>query len=217
MHYYFYLFLIPIIYANDCEEICNITLSVMENTSTERLQWNLMDLIYNRTLSFENFQFSLSNPSDYFEIEFKILKFRLTELDRETICKKSFLNDECSLQLQIFTQTSFLIIFKMIILDENDWKPFFNQDYIHLNIRENLPTYHRIQLPSAYDDDSIQYDIDHYEIFNNTDEIENIFQLERSHDELKLKLLKKLNCELKNNYQLYIIAIDKGGLKSNIL
>ncbi|CAF4546163.1 unnamed protein product, partial [Rotaria magnacalcarata] len=57
----------------------------MENTSTERLQWNLMDLIYNRTLSFENFQFSLSNPSDYFEIEFKILKFRLTELDRETI------------------------------------------------------------------------------------------------------------------------------------
>ncbi|CAF3006864.1 unnamed protein product [Rotaria socialis] len=217
MHYYFYLLLIPIIYANDCEEICNITLSVMENTPTERLQWNLMDLIYNRTLSFENFQFSLSNPSDYFEIESKILKFRLTELDRETICKKSFLNDECSLQLQIFTQTSFLIIFKMIILDENDWKPFFNQDYIHLNIRENLSTYHRIQLPSAYDDDSIQYDIDYYEIFNNTDEIENIFQLERSHDELKLKLLKKLNCELKNNYQLYIIAIDKGGLKSNIL
>ncbi|CAF0903050.1 unnamed protein product [Rotaria sordida] len=217
-HCYFYLFLFPIICAYDCEEVCNITLSVMENTSIEKLQWNLNDLISNRTSSLEYLQFSLSNPSDYFEIELtKILKFRLIELDREKICKNNLLNDECSLQLQIFTQTSFIIIFKMIILDENDWKPLFNQDYIYLNIRENLPINYRVQLPIAYDYDSIQYNIDHYEFINNIEEIEKLFQLEKFHDELRLKLLKKLNCELKNNYQLYIIAIDKGGLKSNVL
>ncbi len=61
------------------------------------------------------------------------------------------------------------------------------------------------------------YNIDHYEFINNTDEIERIFQLEKSHDELQLKLIQKLDCEVKNNYQLYIIAIDKGGWKSNVL
>lgn len=217
MHYYFYLFLVPIIYAYDRQEVCNITLSVMENTSVETLQWNLIDLIHNRTTSFEKLQFALSNPSDYFEIETNILKFRLPELDREKICKSNLLNDECSLQLQIFTQTSCIIIFKMIILDLNDWKPTFIQDYIDLIIRENLPINHRVQLPIAYDEDSSQYDVDHYEFINSTEEIDNIFQLEKSHDELRLKLLKKLNCEWKNNYQLYIIAIDKGGLKSNVL
>ncbi|CAF0984110.1 unnamed protein product [Rotaria sp. Silwood1] len=217
-YYCFYLFFIPIIYVCNCEEICNITFSVMENTAIDKLQWNLNDLIHNRTLSFEYLQFSLSNPSDYFEIEStKILKFRLTVLDREKICKKNLFNDECSLQLQIFTQTSFIIIFKMIILDENDWKPLFNQDYIHLNIRENLPINYRVQLPIAHDYDSIQYNIDHYEFTNNTEEMEKIFLLEKSHDELRLQLLKNLNCELQNNYQLYIIAIDKGGLKSNVL
>ncbi len=185
----------------------------MENTPIEKLKWNLIDLLYNRTSSPEYLQFSLSNPSDYFEINSTILKFRLKELDREQICP----NDECLIQLQIFTQTSFIIIFQMIILDENDWKPLFTQDYIYLNIRENLPMNYPVQLPIADDYDSIKYNIDHYEFINNTDEIERIFQLEKSHDELQLKLIQKLDCELKNNYQLYIIAIDKGGWKSNVL
>ena len=30
---------------------------------------------------------------------------------------------------------SALIIFKLIILDENDWIPIFNQDYININIQ----------------------------------------------------------------------------------
>jgi hypothetical protein len=209
MNYYFYLFLLRIIYAYNCEDICNITVSVRENTSIDKLKWNLMNLTSNRTA-----QFSLSNPSDYFEIKSTILKYRLNVFDRELICK---FNDECSLQLQIFTQTSLIILFKLIILDENDWKPLFNQDYIHLTIRENLPINYRIQLPIAYDYDSIKYNINSYEFINNTEEFERIFQLEKSHDELRLKLLKKFDCEVKNNYQLYIIAIDKGGLKSNIL
>src|ERR1700734_1558505 len=111
----------------------------------------------------------------------------------------------------------FIILFKIIILDENDCIPLFNQDYIYLNIRENLSINYRVQLPIAYDYDSIKYNIDHYEFINNTDDIEKIFELEKFYDELRLKLLKELDCELKNNYQLYIIAIDKGGLKSNIL
>jgi hypothetical protein len=142
------------------------------------------------------------------------------ELDREEICNKIFLNnDECSLQLQIFTQTSFIILFKMIILDINDWKPYFKTDYIHINIRENLPINYRVQLPIAYDHDSSKYNIDYYEFIPNNDSflIKQIFQLEKFHDELRLKLLKKLDCEERNNYQLAIIAVDKGGLKSNIL
>ncbi len=212
-----YILLIPLIFAYDCEEICRVRLSVMENTPMKNLKWNLMDLLSNRTASYEHFQYSLSNPSNYFELDSMILKFRLKEFDREKICKNIFLTDECALELQIFTQTSFIILFKLIILDDNDWKPTFNQDSIALIIRENLPIDHRVQLPIVYDYDSIKYNIDHYEFVGDIDEIEKIFQLEKSYDELRLKLLKKLDCEMKTNYQLSIIAIDKGGLKSNIL
>ncbi|UJR20728.1 hypothetical protein I4U23_023848 [Adineta vaga] len=215
---YLHVLLLPIIFAYDCEEICNVTLSVMENTPHENLQWNLTNLLSNRTSLYQYLQFSLSNPSKYFEIHSPTLKFRSIEFDREQICENRNVNDECSLQLQIFTQTSFLLIFKLIILDENDWKPFFSQDYISLIIRENLPRNHRVQLPIAYDYDSIQYNIDHYEFLNhNIEEIQRIFQLEQSQDELRLKLLRILDCEMKNNYQLYIIAIDKSGYRSNIL
>jgi len=216
MFCYIYLFFIPIIFAYDCEDICHVTISIMENTLIEKLKWNLIDLLFNRTESYQYFQYSLSNPSDYFEIESTIIKYRLKEFDREKICQNIF--NECSLELQIFTQTSFIILFKLIILDENDWIPLFNQNYIHLNIRENLSINYRVQLPIAYDYDSIKYNIDYYEFINNTEEIERIFQLEKSsHDEFRLRLLKKLDCESKNNYQLFIMAIDKGGLKSNIL
>lgn len=220
--YFIILFILPIVvYSYDCREICNITVYVNENTPVNELQWNIIDLLYNRTLTlfpFEHYQYSLSNPSDYFQINSPILKYRLEELDREKICNKIFFqDDECSLQLQIFTQTSFIILFKLIILDINDWKPYFTNDYIHINIRENLPINYRVQLPIAYDHDSYKYNIDSYEFLNADNTIKELFQLEKFYDELRLKLLKKLDCEQKNNYQLQIIAIDKGGLKSNIL
>ena len=215
------LFILPNVLSYDCREICNLTVYVNENTPYDELKWNLIDLLYNRTLTlfpFEHYQYSLSNPSNYFQINTPILKFRLQELDREKICNKIFFNDdECSLQLQIFTQTSFIILFKLIILDINDWKPFFENEYININIRENLPINYRIQLPIAYDYDSFKYNIDYYQFINDDDLIKNVFQLEKFHDELRLKLLKKLDCEEKNNYQLEIIAVDKGGLKSNVL
>jgi len=224
MIYYSYLIILlflPNILTFDCREICNLTVYVNENTPNNELKWNLINLLSNRTLSlfpFEHYQYSLSNPSDYFQIDSPILKFRLQELDREKICNKIFFNDdECSLQLQIFTQTSFIILFKLIILDINDWKPYFNNDYIHINIRENLPINYRVQLPVAYDHDSYKYNIDYYKFLNDDYLINDLFQLEKFHDELRLKLLKKLDCEQKNNYQLQIIAVDKGGLKSNVL
>ncbi|CAF0749742.1 unnamed protein product [Adineta steineri] len=225
IHYFIILFslLLPNVLTYDCQEICNITVYVNENTPNNELQWNLINLLSNRTLKsdqYEKYQYSLSNPSDYFEIQSPMLKFRLNELDREKICNKIFFHDdECSLQLQIFTPTSFIILFKLVILDINDWKPYFKNDYIHINIRENLPINYRVQLPIAYDHDSSKYNIDHYEFITNDTQIiiKDIFQLEQIHDELRLKLLKKLDCEQKDNYQLEILAIDKGGLKSNIL
>ncbi|CAF3518749.1 unnamed protein product [Rotaria sp. Silwood1] len=220
-YYFIILFVLPNVLTYDCREICNLTVFVYENTSNDKLQWNLIDLLYNRTLTtfpYEHYQYSLSNPSEYFEIDSPILKFRLLELDREQICNKNFFNDhECSLQLQIFTQTSFFILFKLIILDINDWKPYFKDDHIDINIRENLPINYRVQLPVAYDHDSIEYNIDYYKFINDDHFINELFQLEKFHDELRLKLLKQLDCEQINNYQLQIIAIDKGGLQSNVL
>lgn len=218
MFYSIYLCFLPIILTYDCQEICHITFSIKENTSIENLKWNLMDILSNRTESYRNFQYSLSTSSDYFEFELNILKFRLKEFDREKICKNNLISNQCSLELQIFTQTSTIILFQLIILDENDWKPYFKENSIHLTIQENLPINYHIHLPIAYDYDSIEYNIDYYEFINNTEEIERIFQLEKSfYDELKLKLIQKLDCEFKNNYQLFIIATDKGGSKSNIL
>ncbi|CAF3493009.1 unnamed protein product [Rotaria sordida] len=221
-YYFIILFFLPNVLTYDCREICNLTVYVYENTSNDNLQWNLIDLLYNRTLTtfpYEHYQYSLSNPSDYFEIDSPILKFRLIELDREQICNKNFFNDnECSLQLQIFTQASFFILFKLIILDINDWKPYFKDDHININIRENLPINYRVQLPIAHDHDSTQYNIDYYKFINDDDHLINeLFQLEKFHDELRLKLLKQLDCEKRNNYQLQIIAVDKGGLQSNVL
>jgi hypothetical protein len=69
----------------------------------------------------------------------------------------------------------------------------------------------------AYDHDSFKYNIDYYQFINDDYLIKDLFQLEKFHDELRLKLLKKLDCEERNNYQLQIIAVDKGGLKSNVL
>ena len=215
------LFILPTILTYDCREICNLTVYVNENTPSVNLKWNLIDLLHNRTSTgfpFEHYQYSLSNPSDYFQIDSPILKFRLEELDREKICNKLFFNDEeCSLQLQIFTQTSFIVLFKLIILDINDWKPYFENDHIHITIRENLPINYRVQLPIAYDYDSLKYNIDYYQFQNEDQKIKDLFELEKIHDGLRLKLLKKLDCEQQNNYQLEIIAVDKGGLKSNVL
>ena len=212
------IFLPNILTYNDCREICNLTVYVYEHVSYDKLKWNLIHLLYNRTSTlypYKHYQYSLSNPSDYFEIESPILKFRLLELDREKICISQ--NYECSLQLQIFSQTSFFILFKLIILDINDWKPYFKDNYVHINIRENLPINYRVQLPIAYDYDSIKYNIDYYQFINNNHLIKDLFQLEKIHNELRLKLLKQLDCEQKNNYQLQIIAVDKGELKSNML
>ena len=220
-HYLLILLFLPKVSTYDCREICDLTVSVFENTRNDELRWDLIELLRNRTSTsfpFEHYQYSLSNPSDYFEIESPMLKFREIELDREKICAKSSSNDdECSLQLQIFTQTSFIILFKLILLDINDWKPFFKTEQIHINIRENLPTNYRVQLPVAFDHDSSQYNIDRYEFINSDQLVEQIFQLEKIHDELRLKLLKTLDCEQSKNYQLQIIAVDKGGLKSNVL
>ena len=220
-HYLIILLFLPKVSTYDCREICDLTVSVSENTANEALRWNLIELLHNRTSTsfpFEHYQYSLSNPSDYFEIESPVLKFREIDLDREKICVRTSSNDdECSLQLQIFTQTSFIILFKLILLDINDWKPFFKTDQIHINIRENLPTNYRVQLPIASDQDSSKYNIDRYEFVNSDPLVEQIFQLEKVHDELRLKLLKTLDCEQSKNYQLQIIAVDKGGLKSNVL
>ena len=219
--FFLILLFLPCVLTYDCREICNITVSVNEHTAKDKLQWNLIDLLHNRTLTsfpYDHYQYSLSNPSEFFEIDSPLIKFRLEELDRETICSKtSFIDEECSLQLQIFTQTSFIVLFKMIIVDINDWKPFFKNDHIHINIRENLPINYRVQLPIAYDQDSSQYNIDHYEFLNTSYLQQQLFQLEKFHDELRLKLLQKLDCEETNNYQLEIVAVDRGGLKSNVL
>lgn len=220
-HYLIILFFLPKVSTYDCREICDLTVSVAENTANDALRWNLIELLHNRTSTsfpFEHYQYSLSNPLDYFEIESPVLKFRKIDLDREKICARTSSNDdECSLQLQIFTQTSFIILFKLILLDVNDWKPLFKTEQIHINIRENLPTNYRVQLPVATDQDSSKYNIDRYEFINSDHLVEQIFQLEKVHDELRLKLLKSLDCEQSKNYQLQIIAVDKSGLKSNVL
>lgn len=220
-HYLIILLFLPNVSPYDCREVCDVIVYAQENTPQEDLQWNLIDLLENRTATrfpFEHYQYSLPHSSDVFQIHSPILKFHLKELDRETICRKSSSNDEeCSLQLQIFTQTSFIILFKLIIEDVNDWKPSFKIDQVHVNIRENLPNNHHVQLPVAFDHDSSKFNIDHYEFLNQNYQIGQIFQLEQVHDELRLKLLKRLDCEERNNYQLEIIAVDKGGFKSNVL
>lgn len=220
-HYFTILLFLPTVATYDCHEICDIVVQVDENTAHDELKWNLAELLMNRTASsfpFEQYQYSLSNPSNYFEINTPILKFHFHELDREKICEKtSSTDEECALQLQIFTQTAYVVLFKLIILDINDWKPYFKVDRIDLNIRENLPINYRVQLPVAYDHDSSQYNIDHYQFVNESPRISQLFELEKNHDELRLKLLRKLDCEQTNNYQLQIIAVDKGGLKSNVL
>ena len=215
------LLFLPDVFTYDCREICDLVVVAEENSHLEELQWNLIDLLENRTATrfpYDHYQYSLPNPSNYFEIHSPILKFRSNELDRETICPRpASAEAECSLELQIFTQTSFIILFKLIVEDANDWKPMFKTNDFHVNIRENLPANHHVQLPVAVDHDSAKFNIDHYEFVKATRQIEQIFQLEQIHDELRLNLLKKLDCEQTNNYQLEIIAVDKGGFQSNVL
>ena len=210
---YGYFLIMPMIFAWNCEQICRITIGVKENTPLEQLQWNLRDYEQNHSI---NWQYTLSNSLDLFEIiNSTDLIYRGDDFDREKLCPTI---DPCTFDLQIFTQhSSLIILFHLIILDENDCQPRFERESIDFLIRENLSNNYRIQLPIARDDDSNEYNLDRYEFVNENQPIEHMFRLEKFHDELKLKFLQPFDCERKRDYQLFIIAIDKGGWKSNVL
>lgn len=207
MHRLSSIVFIPLIIAFDLHPI---RIELKENTPFEQLHWNLND--YQRNTSI-NWQYSLSQPSDYFEIIASNLYFRGKEFDREELCSKDF----CQLELQIFTQSSILLLFQLIILDVNDCQPWFDQSEIEFILRENLPKDYRVQLPMAIDRDSNEFNLDRYEFVNTSIEIERIFQMEKSSEEIRLKILEPFDCERHRNYHLFLIAIDKGGWKSNIL
>ncbi|CAF0868605.1 unnamed protein product [Didymodactylos carnosus] len=211
---------------DNCKDICDLNVYVHENAPVENLKWNLIDLLkqrVNTTNYFDQLQFSLSTTSKtttatYFQLSSSILSYNHSQLDREEFCKLNLCSYEqyqCDLSLSIFTQTSFIVIFQLIIQDQNDIVPIFDQSNIDIVIRENLQPFYHYQLPTARDLDSNMYNIDKYSFVNN--EFNHIFELIYSNNELNLKVLKTLDCEQRSSYQLKIIAQDKGGQKSNIL
>ncbi|CAF4259381.1 unnamed protein product, partial [Didymodactylos carnosus] len=207
-----------------CKDICHLNVYVHENTPVENLKWNLIDLLKQHVNTsnyyFEQLQFSLSitTIANYFELSSSILSYKHHQLDREEFCKLnlcSYDQYQCNLSFSIFSQTSFFIVFQLIVQDQNDIIPIFDQSNIDIVIRENLQPFYHYQLPIARDLDSNMYNIDKYSFVNN--EFSYIFELVYINRELNLKVLKTLDCEQRSSYKLTIIAQDKGGQKSNIL
>ena len=208
MHRLSWMCFLPLIIA--ALDLRHVTIQLKENIPIEELRWNLNDYQGNISIDLE---YSLSHSSEYFEIISPYLYYRGEQFDREELCS----TDLCQFELQIFTQYSFILLFQLIILDVNDCQPRFEDSSMEFIIRENLPKDYRVELPMADDRDSMEFNIDRYEFVNTSIEIERMFRLEKSSREFRLKILEPFDCERNRNYHLFIIAIDKGGWKSNIL
>lgn len=135
-------------------------------------------------------------------------------IDREVICKNQ---KSCDIAYEVLTNKDaavFSISVTLRIIDINDNTPTFNPDKKVLNISESSPVDMTYPLKSAVDlDTGANNGITSYEFSPFSTQNEN-FELFVTNDNnelgLNIKLVKSLDREVKDNFQLLILAKDSG-------
>ena len=132
-------------------------------------------------------------------------------IDREEFCEYE---DVCYL----FADIGFLrenrepldsIRLQILLEDENDNPPFFQDNSVSISISENSAVGTSRSLPKARDVDSPQFgvDNDNYEL---SDDAPNLFRVDYANDQLFLILDGSLDRESVDRYTFQLIAHDKG-------
>ena len=154
------------------------------------------------------------NIYQYFEIESSsgVLNTEL-KINRETVCPYQL---SCIKHLRVAAlsgSTVKTINIYVNIMDINDNSPSFPVTSMVKEINENLPVNTTISLVGATDPDmGVNNSVQSYEIhpdFNDLFTLDVHPKLDGTSD-VTLRILKTLDRETKNNYQLYIVAKDGG-------
>lgn len=177
----------------------------------------------------DELQFTLMKQGHAYEALFDVEKIsgNLTTkqvIDREAMCE--FTND-CKVSLEVAAQTArndgfFDVINVIVFIDDiNDNAPTFNKSSINLPISEAVLTGTSITVEGARDKDTSEaFSLQTYELQPTTpgEEIPFRFTFSKELDgssTIKLIVTGKLNREVKDSYQFYIIAKD-GGSPRNV-
>ncbi|ESN92819.1 hypothetical protein HELRODRAFT_69346, partial [Helobdella robusta] len=187
------------------------------------LNINLLELLNIDKNIFSNYKFVPLKTSNLLKIRVNAVIYSNEILDREELCNSSV--NVCHIEVEVGLQKDVLlktiINLKIILQDINDNSPKFEKHRKVISLAENLNLGHLIQLPTATDLDSFLYNIDRYEIKENTDE--KYFEL--THDDVDLfdedifssprqapylKLIKSLDREGRDLHRVHFTAYDKG-------
>ncbi|CAI9732376.1 protocadherin gamma-B4-like [Octopus vulgaris] len=164
-------------------------------------------------ITFSLLQESTASQSQLFNVSKTGKLYTAQTLDAETLCKY---NTKCFNMLEIAVQhkQSFLKILevRVIIVDVNDHKPEFPQDRVEIKLSEDFSKGTRRLIPNAIDKDvgSLNSQIT-YQLKNLNDPF--MLLASKKEDNLaKLEIIskEKLDREVKDSYQLQVIAKDGG-------
>ncbi|CAF0782979.1 unnamed protein product, partial [Didymodactylos carnosus] len=140
-------------------------------------------------------------------------------IDREELCRTNTCNcEKCILNLEIVASADTVDILSLEVLIENinDHDPMFPVSTFIIRISENTDIGYMASFPSAIDLDYGQGQSSNYlqykmlSIETNDKDLDETFQIIDLHTEnqLGLKLLKKLDREIRNLYRMKIIVFD---------
>ena len=159
----------------------------------------------------------IASPSGYDEL-FNLTQdgtlLTATEIDRDLLCP---MEQECILSLDIeITPIQYFQIIKVniVLLDINDNEPEFEESVIYLSLSESTPVGSVIPIPMAYDPDSPENGIDHYQLRVQDATARQVFGLKANGDlhdllgEIYLEVLDHLDREEKSRYFLEIVAFE---------
>ena len=152
----------------------------------------------------ENFSYRFSSENDYFSINSRTGSIcTKRSIDRERLVK-----DEMEFVV-LSSAPVYPIEVKVRILDINDHSPKFSSSVFQIDVPESQKVGTVIPISSAVDLDSVKNGLtDNYSIISGNDTGK--FSLEILYNVLHLKILRRLDRETENLYQLNISAVDRG-------
>ena len=171
---------------------------------------NRLDLRYNHEV-LDQLRYSFLDENPYLHLQEDTGVIRTVQMiDRDQVCSEM---SSCYMQLHVLVQQIFQIItVKVEVIDINDNVPVFPVNEVSHVIAESASLGTTIKIPSAQDQDSSEYRIKWYELLPAS---QDAFALKSTRlldgsTHLQLVLLKTLDPEKQDTYQLEVMASDGG-------
>ncbi|XP_072515533.1 protocadherin gamma-A3-like isoform X2 [Salminus brasiliensis] len=151
----------------------------------------------------DNFKLEINSQSDGSKYMEMVLHRELDREDREEHDLILIANDGGS------PQKSGTVRIHVMVMDANDNSPVFTQPIYKVEVSENSPVGKVLTTVRAHDADKGAYGEISYYLAQASKEARELFGINQ--DNGAITVLKMLDYEMENSYQLYIKAMDKGG------